>query len=72
MDNLKRLAEQFQNQAPAAAAAQEDDDNDAPELVAGETFQSAAKGDNFSRASDGVCKIYIFLPMISILQLLPP
>lgn len=43
LDNLKKLAEQFHKHAPAdAAAAQEDDDNDVPELVAGETFESAA------------------------------
>ncbi|KAJ8629392.1 hypothetical protein MRB53_022715 [Persea americana] len=40
-DNLKKLAEQFQKHAPAAAA-EDDDDNDVPELVAGETFESAA------------------------------
>ncbi|KAI0489361.1 hypothetical protein KFK09_029203 [Dendrobium nobile] len=52
LDNLKRLAEQFQKHAPAAAAAgatgtganhqEEDDDDDVPELVHGETFEEAA------------------------------
>ncbi|OAY76699.1 Transcription factor BTF3 [Ananas comosus] len=48
LDNLRRIAEQFQKQAPAAGAdnndntAQEDDD-DVPELVAGETFEAAAE-----------------------------
>ncbi|CAN4084948.1 unnamed protein product [Withania somnifera] len=52
LENLKKLAEQFQKQAPGAAAstdvagdavtAQEDDD-DVPELVAGETFEAAAE-----------------------------
>lgn len=47
MDNLKKLAEQFQKQAPGADAgagdAQEDDDDDVPELVPGETFEAAAE-----------------------------
>ncbi|WMV44395.1 hypothetical protein MTR67_037780 [Solanum verrucosum] len=49
LENLKKLAEQFQKQVPGAAdaaagavAAQEDDD-DVPELVAGETFEAAAE-----------------------------
>lgn len=48
MDNLRKLAEQFQKQAPgagegtAAATVQEDDD-EVPELVAGETFEAAAE-----------------------------
>lgn len=53
LDNLKKLAEQFQKQAPgagagdsdgaAAAAAPEDDDDDVPELVGGQTFEAAAE-----------------------------
>ncbi|BBH04250.1 basic transcription factor 3 [Prunus dulcis] len=47
LDNLKKLAEQFQKQAPGGGgggtAAQEDDDDDVPELVAGETFEAAAE-----------------------------
>ncbi|XP_050152264.1 nascent polypeptide-associated complex subunit beta-like isoform X2 [Malus sylvestris] len=45
LDNLKKLAEQFQKQAPGAggATAQEDDDDEVPELVAGETFEAAAE-----------------------------
>lgn len=46
MDNLKKLAEQFQKQAPAegktSATIQEEDDDDVPELV-GETFEGAAE-----------------------------
>ncbi|KAI3667233.1 hypothetical protein L6452_42282 [Arctium lappa] len=48
LDNLRKLAEQFQKQAPgagegtAATTAQEDDD-EVPELVAGETFEAAAE-----------------------------
>ncbi|CAN4112935.1 unnamed protein product [Withania somnifera] len=52
LENLKKLAEQFQKQAPAdaagtdaaggAVAAQEDDD-EVPELVAGQTFEAAAE-----------------------------
>ncbi|XP_076895031.1 basic transcription factor 3-like [Bidens hawaiensis] len=47
LDNLRKIAEQFQKQAPgegttAAAAAQEDDD-EVPELVPGETFEAAAE-----------------------------
>lgn len=47
LDNLRKLAEQFQKQTPgagegtAAKTAQEDDD-EVPELVAGETFEAAA------------------------------
>lgn len=49
MDNLRKLAEQFQKQSPGAAAAagatamQEDDDDEVPELVPGETFEAAAE-----------------------------
>lgn len=46
MDNLKKLAEQFQKQSPgegkASATIQEEDDDDVPELV-GETFEAAAE-----------------------------
>ena len=48
LENLKKLAEQFQKQAPDAAGAsasavQEEDDDEVPELVAGETFETAAE-----------------------------
>lgn len=48
LENLKKLAEQFQKQAPEAGAgattAQEDDDDDAvPDLVPGETFEAVAE-----------------------------
>ena len=44
MENLKKLAEQFQKQAPGSGSgAAEDDDDDVPELVAGETFEAAAE-----------------------------
>ena len=46
MDNLRKLAEQFQKQAPGAGATttqeDDDDDDDVPELV-GETFEAAAE-----------------------------
>ena len=49
LENLKKLAEQFQKQAPSAAGApegaaapQDDDDDEVPELVAGQTFEAAA------------------------------
>jgi len=44
LDNLRKLAEQFQKEVPSsdAGAAQEDDD-DVPELVGGETFEAAAE-----------------------------
>ncbi|KAJ6976909.1 nascent polypeptide-associated complex subunit beta-like [Populus alba x Populus x berolinensis] len=46
LDNLKKLAEQIQKQAPGAgAAAQDDDDDDVPDLVPGETFEAAAEED---------------------------
>ncbi|VVA91715.1 unnamed protein product [Arabis nemorensis] len=49
MDNLKKLAEQFQRQAPpgegnaSATIQEEDDDDDVPDLVVGETFEAAAE-----------------------------
>ncbi|KAK1403846.1 Nascent polypeptide-associated complex subunit beta [Heracleum sosnowskyi] len=48
LDNLRKLAEQFQKQAPGAGAGaavtQEDDDEDeVPELVPGETFEAVAE-----------------------------
>ncbi|RRT33009.1 hypothetical protein B296_00041516 [Ensete ventricosum] len=52
LENLRKLAEQFQKQAPAASAAarggvgeeeEEDDDDDVPELVPGETFEEVAE-----------------------------
>ena len=47
LDNLRKLAEQFQKQAPTTGAGattiqEEDDDDEVPELVAGETFEAAA------------------------------
>ncbi|KAK1320137.1 hypothetical protein QJS10_CPA03g02541 [Acorus calamus] len=45
LDNLRRLAEQFQKQAPNAGAAQEEDDDEVPDLVPGETFEAAAAED---------------------------
>ncbi|XP_026408069.1 nascent polypeptide-associated complex subunit beta-like [Papaver somniferum] len=47
LDNLRKLAEQFQKQMPGGAGAipgtiPEEDDDDVPELVAGETFEAAA------------------------------
>ncbi|KAF3784239.1 Transcription factor [Nymphaea thermarum] len=41
LDNLRRLAEQFQKQE-SGAAKPEDDDDEVPELVAGQTFEAAA------------------------------
>ncbi|XP_057458487.1 basic transcription factor 3-like [Lotus japonicus] len=44
LENLKKLAEQFQKQAPeAGATAQEEDDDAVPDLVPGETFETAAE-----------------------------
>lgn len=48
LENLKKLAEQFNKQVPeagagTAATAQEEDDDDVPELVPGETFETAAE-----------------------------
>ena len=51
LDNLRRLAEQFQKQTPGASGAEaggsagaaQDDDDDVPELVPGETFEEAAE-----------------------------
>ncbi|XP_050235090.1 nascent polypeptide-associated complex subunit beta-like isoform X2 [Mercurialis annua] len=48
LENLKKLAEQIQKQAPsggatATTAPEEDDDDDVPELVPGETFEAAAE-----------------------------
>lgn len=50
LDNLRKLAEQFQKQAggaEGAAAAMstiQEDDDEVPDLVAGETFEAAAEG----------------------------
>ncbi|CAO2835133.1 unnamed protein product [Amaranthus hypochondriacus] len=45
LDNLRKLAEQFQKRAPNAegSGANAEDDDDVPELVAGETFEAAAE-----------------------------
>ncbi|GMP68009.1 hypothetical protein CsSME_00027780 [Camellia sinensis var. sinensis] len=48
LDNLRKLAEQFQKQAPGgqgagATTTQDDDDDEVPELVPGETFEAAAE-----------------------------
>jgi len=44
LENLKKLAEQFQRQQPAGAQPkQEEDDDEVPELVTGETFETAAE-----------------------------
>uniref|UniRef100_A0A7N0TV20 Nascent polypeptide-associated complex subunit beta n=2 Tax=Kalanchoe fedtschenkoi TaxID=63787 RepID=A0A7N0TV20_KALFE len=44
LDNLRKLAEQFQKQqAPGAAAPQEEDDDEVPDLVSGETFEAVAE-----------------------------
>ncbi|KAI3811761.1 hypothetical protein L1987_21491 [Smallanthus sonchifolius] len=46
LDNLRKLAEQFQKQAPvegATATSAQEDDDEVPELVAGETFEAAAE-----------------------------
>lgn len=49
LENLKKLAEQFQKQVPAAGTgaaatgAIEDNDDDVPDLVPGETFEAAAE-----------------------------
>ncbi|KAI4333025.1 hypothetical protein L6164_017882 [Bauhinia variegata] len=49
LENLKKLAEQFQKQAPEAGAGatataeDDDDDDDVPDLVAGETFETVAE-----------------------------
>ncbi|KAJ0988694.1 hypothetical protein J5N97_007050 [Dioscorea zingiberensis] len=44
LDNLRKIAEQFQRQAPigAGAPAQEENDDDVPQLVPGATFEQAA------------------------------
>jgi nascent polypeptide-associated complex subunit beta len=45
--NLKKLVEQFQRQQPAGAhpkqEEEEEEDDEVPELVAGETFETAAE-----------------------------
>ncbi|VFQ67589.1 unnamed protein product [Cuscuta campestris] len=53
LEHLKKLAEQFQNQASGAAAGSadgaavaQDDDDDVPQLVPGETFEAAAEDHN--------------------------
>lgn len=53
LENLRKIAEQFQKQQPPTAAqpTQEDDDDEVPELVAGETFETAAEDSHASHAS---------------------
>ncbi|KAL0463732.1 UNVERIFIED_CONTAM: Nascent polypeptide-associated complex subunit beta [Sesamum latifolium] len=55
LENLKKLAEQFQKQAPAAGAGaaagstvapENADDDEVPDLVPGETFEAAAEDGN--------------------------
>ncbi|MCL7036412.1 hypothetical protein MKW94_019483 [Papaver nudicaule] len=48
LDNLRKLAEQFQRQMPGGVGGvpetiPKEDDDDVPDLVAGETFDAAAK-----------------------------
>lgn len=44
LENLKKLAEQFQRQQTAGEQPkQEEDDDEVPELVPGETFETAAE-----------------------------
>lgn len=48
LDNLRKLAEQFQKQTSdagegAAATSAKEDDDEVPELVEGETFEAAAE-----------------------------
>ncbi|XP_075493878.1 nascent polypeptide-associated complex subunit beta-like [Primulina tabacum] len=49
LENLKKLAEQFQKQVPptgtgaSATGATEDNDDDVPDLVPGETFEATAE-----------------------------
>lgn len=58
LDNLRKLAEQFQKQAPGAATGSgatatqdDDDDDDVPELVPGETFEAAAEEGQATQAT---------------------
>ncbi|XP_018834937.1 nascent polypeptide-associated complex subunit beta-like [Juglans microcarpa x Juglans regia] len=50
LENLRKLAEQFQKQQPPTSAqpTQDDDDDEVPELVAGETFETAAEDSHAS------------------------
>ena len=49
LDNLRKLAEQFQKQTPAGeegagiTTVQEEDDDEVPDLVEGQTFEAAAE-----------------------------
>ncbi|XP_010942303.1 basic transcription factor 3 [Elaeis guineensis] len=53
LDNLRKLAEEFQKQsAGTGAASKVDDDDDVPELVAGETFEAAANDNQAAAASE--------------------
>ncbi|KAL5537523.1 hypothetical protein UlMin_043940 [Ulmus minor] len=55
LDNLKKLAEQFQKQGQGAGAgagaALEEDDDEVPELVPGQTFEAAAEEEKTQAAS---------------------
>nr|TKS15561.1 hypothetical protein D5086_0000032560 [Populus alba] len=43
LDNLRKLAEQFQKEMPAGEAGAAQEDDDVPDLVAGETFEAVAE-----------------------------
>ncbi|CAI9753066.1 unnamed protein product [Fraxinus pennsylvanica] len=51
LENLKKLAEQFQKQEPGSGATleQKDDEDEVPELVDGETFEAAAEEGHTSK-----------------------
>lgn len=43
LDNLRKLAEQFQKEAPSGGAGAAQEDDEVPELVGDETFEAAAE-----------------------------
>ncbi|XP_011038348.1 PREDICTED: transcription factor BTF3 homolog 4-like [Populus euphratica] len=43
LDNLRKIAEQFQKEMPAGEAGAAQEDDDVPDLVAGETFEAVAE-----------------------------
>ncbi|KAL6498059.1 hypothetical protein OROGR_028456 [Orobanche gracilis] len=57
LENLKKLAQQFQGPAarsgtaPSTIETADDDDDDVPELVAGETFEAAAEEEGHTQTS---------------------
>ncbi|XP_058105139.1 nascent polypeptide-associated complex subunit beta-like [Magnolia sinica] len=70
LDNLRKLAEQFQKQAPGVVPTEADDDDDVPELVPGETFEATANDGKASQEFSMEFLFFIFTYLVKFLLLL--